>query len=226
MECLEDSHFIAEESQVARAGQAGGAGADDGDAVSVVFRLFGKLRAVLHVPVGDKPLETADTDGFALYRTDAALFALGLLRTYTAADGREAVGRLYDIVRFFQFAGGDFGYEFGNPYIDRTAGHAGLVLAVEAAGRFLHRHFFGISERYLAEILVSDIRILLGHRYFPERHISHSSVLLNRSGRRDRDFSAPVPYRRCFFASVRRSPPCGRQNQGRRRRRTSFRRRR
>ena len=92
VEGLVNGDVIAHLAQIARAGEAGGAGADDGDLVAVgLGRDYLGLIGLGHMVVGNEALETADADGLALDAADALGLALLLLRTYTAADRGQGV---------------------------------------------------------------------------------------------------------------------------------------
>ena len=56
--------------------------------------------------------------------------------------------------------------KLGYLYHDRAALHARLMLAAKAALRFLDRHFLGVAQSYLFEVLVPHIWVLLGHGNF------------------------------------------------------------
>ena len=96
VESLEDGDIVAHLAKVARAGKAGRAGADDGDTVTVIF---GDLDLVLdfliHMVVGNKALETADTDALALDTAHTLSLTLGFLWADTSTDSRKC-GRLGD----------------------------------------------------------------------------------------------------------------------------------
>ena len=130
MEGLEHGDVIALPGQVARAGQARGAGADDSDTVTVGGGLFRSLGAVGVVPVGDKPLQTADAHGVALLAPDAVHLALGLLGAHPAADGGQGGGVRDDLVGRLKVALGNLCDELRDMYHDGAALHAGAVLAV------------------------------------------------------------------------------------------------
>ena len=120
VECLKNGNVVAHLAQIACAGEAGRAGADDRDAVTVGF---GGLDLVLdflvHVVVGDKALETADTDALALDAANALTLALLLLRANTAADSRQGVGGGDDLICCVKVALCDLGDEFGDAYRNR-----------------------------------------------------------------------------------------------------------
>ena len=86
---LVDRDLVAHARQIARAGQAGRAGADHGDLVAVGGRRNGLLGVVLAVPVGDEALQTADAHRLALDAAHALGLALRLLRADAAADRRQ-----------------------------------------------------------------------------------------------------------------------------------------
>ena len=67
--------------------------------------------------------------------------------------------------------------KLGNTHVDGAAVHAGMVLAVQAAGGLVQRLLLGVAQRHLEEILVADIGILRGHLVLVQTHIDLSSHL-------------------------------------------------
>ena len=82
------------------------------------------------VPVSNKALEPADTDGFALDAADALALALGFLGAYTAADCGESGGLADDLICAFKIAGFDLLDELRNMYIYGATLNTGLILTV------------------------------------------------------------------------------------------------
>ena len=172
MEGLEDGHVIAHLAEVARAGQARGAGADDGDLMAVLDRDggFGLILAG-HVPVGDKALETADADAFALDAADALRLALLFLGADTAADGGQRVRGGHDLVGGLKIALADLLEEARDLDGHGAAFAAGRILAVEAAGGFLFGGFGVIAEGNLVKVAGTDNGILFRHLVLCHAHI-------------------------------------------------------
>ena len=164
MQSLKDRDVVALLDEVAGAGEAARAGADDRDLVAVGFHL-GLLDggAVLEVEVGDETLQAADGDGLALYAADALALALALLRTDTTADGSEGVGGGDDLVSGLKVADLDLGDEVRDADVDRAALDALGVLAGQAAHGLLTGDLGAVSERDLVEVLGADDGVLLRH---------------------------------------------------------------
>src|SRR5699024_7106908 len=136
---------VAHARQIARAGQAGRAGADHGDLVAVGGRRNGLLGVVLAVPVGDEALQTADADRFTLDAAHALGLALRLLRADAAADRGQRGLLVQDLERALHVLVGDLFDEGRDVDLHRAGGDAGLVLAVQAAARLLDGHLIGIA---------------------------------------------------------------------------------
>ena len=68
-----------------------------------------------------------------------------------------------DLIRALIVLFGNFLDEFGDLDVDGAAADAGVILAVEAAGRFVQRLLLGIAQSDLQEVLVADVRVLRGH---------------------------------------------------------------
>ena len=233
VEGLEDGHLIAQLGQIAGTGQAGRAGAYHRHADAVGLGLGGHGVHVLSVPVGHKALQPADGHRLALDGADAAGLALALLGADAAADAGQGVGVGDDVVGRLEVPLGHLGDELGYADVHGAASHAGLVLAVEAAGGLLHGHLLGVAQGDLLEVVVADVGILFRHGNLLQTHIRHCSRLpsfsdpsshgpAGRGGRR----GAPSPRppgrgRRSCGSSARQNPPRGRRNRGRPRRQTS-----
>ena len=173
MQCLENGNLITHTSQIACAGQTGRACTNDGNLVTVGLRLYCLFSAVFARIVGYKALQTADCYSLALDAADTVALALALLRADTTADSGQCGGLLDLGSRLEELALGNQSDELRNLNLYRAAGHAGLVLAVQAALCFLDRHFSGVAERYLFKVLIADVRCLLGHRALVRIHIRH-----------------------------------------------------
>ncbi len=180
---FKNGHIIAHFAKVTGAGQTCGAGADHRNAVTVGFG-SNRLGLVLlgHVIVCHKAFETSDADRFPLQAADALGLTLLLLGTHTAADRRQRVGAGDDVIGRVKIAVTDFLKKTGNLHADRTAGAAGAVLAVQAAGGLFHRGLRVISKSNFIEIPGADNGVLLGHFVLCHAHIdlqiSHFSFLL------------------------------------------------
>ena len=114
MQGFVDGNLVAQLGQIARDGQARGAGANDSDLVAIGRGGGGLGMYVVAVPVGDKALETANADGLALDAADALALALVLLRADTSADGGQCAGLRNDVVGGLKVALGDVLDEAGN----------------------------------------------------------------------------------------------------------------
>ena len=112
--------------------------------------------------------EFADRDAFALDPEDAAAFALRLLRTHPAADGRQRAVPGDDRRCRGEIALLDLPDEFGNLDAHGAGAHAAGILAMQAAGRLEHRFFHIVSVADLFEIGRPDFRIL-----FPDGNSSN-----------------------------------------------------
>ena len=173
MQRLKNGNFVTHTSQIACTGQTGRACTNNGNLVTVGFRLYCLLGAVFARVVGNEALQTADGYRLALDAADTVALALALLRADTAADSGQSGGFLDLSSRLEELALGNQSDELRNLNLYRAAGHAGLVLAVQAALCFLDRHFGGVAERYLFEIFIADVRRLLRHRALLRIHIRH-----------------------------------------------------
>ena len=160
---FKDGDLIALLGQIARAGQAGGTGAADGDLVTVGSGLDGGMVDVGVVPVGHEALQAADGNGLKLHAEVALALALGLLRADTAADGGQRGGLGDNLISALEVAFAHLGNEIGNGDVDGAAAHAGTVLAVEAAVGFLQGDFRRVAQRDFLEIVGADLGLLGGH---------------------------------------------------------------
>ncbi len=173
MQGLEHGDLISLLGQVAGAGQAGRAGADDGNLVAVGGGTGRLLGAVLIVPVGHKALQTADANGLALDAADAVLLALALLGADAAADGGQRAGLVDHLIGTLEIMLIDLLDELRDLHVDGAAAHAGMVLAVEAAGSLIQGLLLGIAESHLQEVFVADVGILGGHLVLFQTHVGH-----------------------------------------------------
>ena len=98
---------------------------------------------------------------------------LALLRAYATADSGQAVGGKNDSVSALKVLFNDLSEELGDSNVYGAARNAGHILAVEAAGSFVHCHLLGVAGSYFEEVLVAHIRCLFGHRSLSSGHISH-----------------------------------------------------
>ena len=173
---FKNGDLIALLGKVAGAGQTGRAGTHHGHLDAVGDGLLGHGVDVLPVPVGNEPLQTADGDAFALDAPDALALALALLRADTAGQGGQGVGGCNDLVSGLEIALMHLGDELGDADVDGAALHALGLLAVQAAACFFHRHFGGIAQRNLLEVVGANLRFLLRHRGLGKGHVSHFAL--------------------------------------------------
>ena len=127
------------------------------------------------VPVGHKALQTADAHGVALLAPDAVHFALALLGADAAAHGGQGAGLVDDLIRTLIVALHDLGDELGDADIDGTAVHAGMILAVEAAGGLVQGLLLGVAQGHLQEVLIPDVGVLRGHGILIQAHVDLGS---------------------------------------------------
>ena len=167
MERLENRDLVALLREVARAGKAGRARADDGDGLRISrdVRLF-DLFALFERTVGDEALEAADADRLALLAEDAELLALILLWADAAADRGERVRFLDFRDSAVEIALFDFRDELRNVDGDRAALAALRHFAMQAALCLRDGRFLVVAERDLVEIMCADLRVLHGHWMF------------------------------------------------------------
>ena len=172
---------VAEFCEVARAGQARGTAADDGDFMPVGRHPLRLFLAVLVVIIGDEPFEPADADGLVSDAAGALALALRFLRTDPAAHGGKCRGLRDDLIRRFKIPFRHFGDEFGDMYVNGTARNAGFVLAMDAALGFVDGGFRRVTEGDFLKIPAAHVGRLAGHRIFigthVERHLYCTSFL-------------------------------------------------
>ena len=171
MESFKDRHLVAQFDQISGHGKAAGAAADDGDLLAVGLRFFRRGFSLGHGVIGAEPLQAADGHGLALFAPDALAFALAFLRADTAADGRQGVGIVNDLIGFIEVAFLHLGDKFRDPHIDGTAADARLFFTAHTAPRFFHGHFGGVAQSHFRKILIAHIRSLLRHFYFFRRFV-------------------------------------------------------
>ena len=125
------------------------------------------------VPVGHETFQPPDPDGFALHAAGAEFLALGLLGTDAAAYGGQGAGGGNDLIGALIVLFLDLLDELGNLDHDRAALHAGLGLALEAAGRFVQGLLLGVAQGHFVEIPAADHGVLRRHRVLLKGHIRH-----------------------------------------------------
>ena len=162
--------------QVSGAGQARGAGTDDGHLVTVGGGLRQLLGGVGVVPVGHEPLQAADAHALMLDAPDALALALGLLGADPAAHGGQGAVLSNDLIGGLKVALRHLGDELGDPDLHRAAGHAGHVLAVEAALGLVDGLLLGVAQGHLLEVSAADHRVLVGHGVLVGTHIGHLTL--------------------------------------------------
>ncbi len=150
-EGLEDGDVEALTGELAGAGDAGGAGAHDGDLLAVLGFAHG-CAAHLVGHVAHHALELADGHGLALTAEDALALALVLLRAHAAADGGQQVVALDGLERAGPVLIADLCDEAGNVHADGAALHAQGLLAIEAAVGLCDGVFLGKTGVDRAEI--------------------------------------------------------------------------
>ena len=112
------------------------------------------------MPVRHKAFQPPDAHAFALDTAHTLAFALALLRTHTAADGRQRGGSAEHLVSAFEILIGDMLYEAGDVNAHGTGGDAGLVLAVQAALGLVDSHLRRVTQRDLVKVGIADMRLL------------------------------------------------------------------
>ena len=236
MQRFEYRHIIAEFAQVARAGQARGAAADDGDLFAVVRQGLGRLHAVRHRVVRHKALQSVRCRPASplMPRTHFSSHWVSCGQTLPQTAGSALVERMTSLASMNLPCNHQLD-EFRNAHVDGAALHAGLILAVEAARRFVDGHRLVVALRHLFKVAVADVRILLARGQLRQSHIRHGQfpprLVCNLnvwSGCRPCiRGSPPLPCdTSCRGRSPRPSPPETRRNRARPRRQTSSRRRR
>ncbi|OPZ20292.1 MAG: hypothetical protein BWZ10_00699 [candidate division BRC1 bacterium ADurb.BinA364] len=165
LQSLEHCHFMAQTAQIARYGQSGRTGADDGHPFagrSGQRRHFNLARIAL--VIGSEPLQPADRHRLILDADDTLALALLLLGADSPADGRQRVLLLNFARRFEELAFLDQGDEAGNVDIDRTARDAVRLFTKQAAAGFELRRLGRIAVRHLVEIIYPILGRLFQHR--------------------------------------------------------------
>ena len=138
---FEHGDVIAAFGKVACAGQPRGAAAHDRDFVPVRFRFDGQIATVRVVPVCDEAFQPAYAHGLALDAAHALCLALRLLRAHPAAYRGKGTRLLYDLIRLFESAFGDFRDKLRDADLYGAAAYAGHVFAVQAALCLVDRRF-------------------------------------------------------------------------------------
>ena len=160
VEHFKNRHGITQFRQVAGAGQSGRTAAHDGHLDAVGRGLLNRHAAVRTAPVGHEPFQFADGHRLAFHAQHTAAFALRLLRTHAAADGRQRTVARNRAGRFGEFASLHLRDKQRNPDSHRTLLHASRIAAVQATGGFQYRLRFIIAITYFLEIAGPDLRVL------------------------------------------------------------------
>ena len=150
-EGLEHGDVEALTGELAGAGDAGGAGAHDGDLLTVLG-LAHRSAADLIGHVAHHALELTDGHGLALAAEDALALTLVLLRAHAATDGGQQVVALDGLERPGPVLVADLGDEAGDVHADGAALHAQGLLAVEATVGLGDGVFLGEARVDRAEI--------------------------------------------------------------------------
>ena len=176
MQRLEDGHIVTLLREVTRTGEAGRAGADDGDFLRIggaLDRLDLFIRCEL--AISDETLEAADGDGFAALREDAVLLALILLRADAAADGRQRIRLLDGRDGTVEVALLDLADEGRDVDRDRAALAALRDLAVQAALCLGHCRILIVAKGHFLKVMGTDFRVLYRHLVFLENQCHYLS---------------------------------------------------
>ena len=174
MQCFKNGYFIAFFRKISRAGKPGGTGADNGNTVSVRGSDFGSNVAVRVMPIGNKAFKSAYADGLAFDSANTFGFALGLLRTYSAADCGKRRGLVNYLIRALKISVFYLCDKFGNMNIYGTARNTGHIFATEAAKRFVNCRLCRITRGDFIEIVRANRGFLRRHRFFFQTHIRHN----------------------------------------------------
>jgi len=154
---LEDGDGVAGLVELLGGGEAGGAGADDGDFFAGAhLGLLGKHPTLVPAAVGDFALDVLDRDRRIIDAEDAGAFARG--GTHAAGELREIVSLVQTIEGFFPEAAVDEIVPLGDQIVDRTAaGHAA-------------DEFAGVAKRnaavHAARALIAEFLLLHGDMEF------------------------------------------------------------
>jgi hypothetical protein len=168
LEGLEDDDLVALAADVHGAGEPGGTGAYDGHPPPRGRCDAGKVACpACPLPIGDEALEPADLDGlldrFKGLAEGAGRLALGLLRTDPPADGGEEVRGLDDARGAGEVPLPHLHDEAGNVDEDGASGHAGCVLAVEAALGLEDGLVLAVALGDLVHVAAAPLGLLAGH---------------------------------------------------------------
>ena len=162
--------------QVAGAGQAGGAGADDRNLVAIGGGLHRLLGGVGVVPVGYEPLQTADAHALVLNAPHTFALALCFLGADPAAHGGQGAVGGDDLIGGLEVALRHLGDKLGDMNLHRAAGDAGHVLTVETPLGLVNRLLFGVAQGHLFKIAGPDHGVLVGHGVLIRTHIRHLTL--------------------------------------------------
>ena len=174
-ERLEDGDVKAVTRKLAGAGDAGGAGADDGDLLAVGglhLRLASKLRLV-----AQEALELADGHGLGLLAADAAALALVLLRAHATADCGEHRVLVDDVESGAKVLLANLLDELRDLDVDWAALDAEGLLAVHAALSLGQRHLLGEALVDGTEVVGTLLRRLLVVRGARGLHVGNKATV-------------------------------------------------
>ena len=160
---LKNGHVITHGGQVTGTGDAGGAGPDHRHLFALLLHLRGGDGMAGGVPVGHKPLQTADAHGLTLNRVGAVLFTLLLLGADPPADGGHGASHGDNVIGPFKVPLCHAGNELGDLLVNGAAGHAGLFAAVQAAHGLPNGVGLGIAQSHLVEVGAANFPRLLRH---------------------------------------------------------------
>ena len=170
MQGLEDVDAVTQAGELAGHGQAARAGSDHGDLVAGGGDLWRDELGVGRGPVGDEALEPADGHRLALLAAQAEALALHLLRADAAGGRRQGVVGEQHFGGAGEIGDRDALEKLGDAHLDRAAGHAGAVLAGDAAVRLAHGELFGQAQVDLGEVGGALGGVLFGHGDTVDRH--------------------------------------------------------
>jgi hypothetical protein len=139
------------------------------------YRLFGAEGVV---PVRNKALKSADTNGFTLDASYTFRLALCFLGANSSANCGKAGGLVDYLICALEVALFDSVNELGNVDIYGTTGYARHMLAGETTKRLVDCHFFCITYCYLVEVSRANEGILMRHRILFKTHIGFGCHLI------------------------------------------------
>ena len=105
------------------------------------------------MPIGNKAFKSAYADGLAFDSANTFGFALGLLRTYSAADCGKRRGLVNYLIRALKISVFYLCDKFGNMNIYGTARNTGHIFAAETAKRFVNCRLCRITRGDFIEIV-------------------------------------------------------------------------